>query len=187
MQTIEDVVWSGVQDAKDYLNSASKTFKHDTHLVKQGWSRGERDIRRGAQRFKNSARKDLHMARRTVSHGVHDVETSFRHVKHGLHKDWNKLDTFTRKEYNKVTSAIDNGINNVEGKVAGVKNWFSGSINTVESDVLQIAFLGAVLVYAFRNQIGTGAKYLLNEASSTGKKFIDEGIKVAPYAPLLLL
>lgn len=187
MQTIEHVFSSEIQDARSFFNDIKAPVENDIRYVDKEFHKGEKAVQREGRKLRKGAVKDLRHAKRNIKHGVHDVETSFSHVKKSLHRDWNKLDTFAHKQYNRVSNAISDGIGDAESGWGTFKNWVSSGVNSVENDFWLIAIVGGVLLYTFREPIGTGAKYILNETRSTGKEFLDSAAKAAPYAPLLLL
>jgi hypothetical protein len=188
MQTVEDVFWSGLEDARTYLNKIDKPIRKDLHKAGRFVRDGEDDIRKEGRNLKRSATKDLHHARHIVKHGVHDVKTSFNHVRKDLHADWNKLDTFTRKQLTNASNAIHSGVNSVETDFGKFSNWIGDGVDSVKNDVILFLIVGGVLIYFFRDPIGTGVSDLFSEAKSTAKTVINNAATVAPYAaPLLLL
>jgi hypothetical protein len=187
MQTIENIFSSGIQDTRTFFTDLKAPVTKDLHSLNKTIHRGERDVEREGRRLRKGAVKDLHHARRTIRHGVHSAETTFSHVKKDLHHDWNKLDTFAQKQYRHVKKAVSDGVGDVESGWNSLANWVDSGVDSMEKDFWLIAIVGGVLLYTFREPLGTGAKYIYNEARSTGKEFLDSAAKAAPYAPLLLL
>lgn len=188
MQTIEDVFWSGLHDARNVLKDIDKPIEDGFHKVGRFIRDGEDDIRKEGRNLRRTATKDLHHARRVVKHGIHTAETSFNAIKKDLHSDWNKLDTFTRRQFNNATNAIQTGVSDVENDFGRFTNWVGNSVDGAENDIMMFLIVGGVLLYVFREPLGTAANKIFSEAKSTAKTALNNAATAAPYAaPLLLL
>jgi len=187
MQTIEDVFSSGIQDARTFFTDISAPVTKDIHKIGRQIHKGERDVEREGRKLRRGATRDLHHARKSIKHGYHTAESTFSHIKKDLHKDWNKLDTFAQKQYNNLSKAVDDGVGTAKSEWNNFTSWVGTQTTSIENDFWLIAIVGGVLLYTFRKPIGTGMNYLYHEAQSTGKEFLDNAAKAAPYAPLLLL
>lgn len=174
LSDIRDIV---IQDMSDMTHASRFYIPPDLRRTKFSF---RRELDKTEKRVRDTFNHDVHTVRGLGSKAISFAKGKERQLSHAVHTDWDKFSSYANAQKNRLEGAVSNGISDVTG-------WFSKEVDGVENGLVSLMLLGGVLVFVFKNEIGTGAKYLGKSAQST-LNFIGENADKAVYlAPLALL
>lgn len=196
MQLAENAWNKGLEDAHSLFSQHSVDYVKGladhtgTAIVNEARSFG-RAAKKDYRKYKPTVTKDLHHLRKAGKKDLSSAET----VIHGLYADADKKfhngTQYTKQSLDRASRYIKGGLNAVRDDAGAIVRapgqWLHNTENSIEGDLVTVAIIGGLLIYAFRDQIGTGVKYTARGLKSAGNFVYNEAKAAAPYAPLLLV